>query len=351
VLSSVFGGSIISVYLAGRWNLLKIEESRIVDWDELVGKPLRDEVLRRDIRTVPVLKQWLIPWNLFRSGSGVTALEERYHRYVTDTTLEELPEQPDFVLGATDILVGVGWTFTRNDAGDYRAGRFKSLNKLPVAAAVAASSCFPPIFTPQVMILPRRSTGKQRPNKIRLTDGGVYDNLGLQPVWDALSVVLVSDGEAPFWFKEESSPWRRLKRYLAISSNQGQSVRKRWLIARFEAKQQDGAYWGIGSAGSSYRNYEGPGYSKKLAVGAISKIRADMNCFSNEEIGILENHGYALAAAVLQTHASSLELPGTPPPSVPHPELMKESVVWRALKHSHRRRYQVDLVRLVSEAW
>ncbi len=71
--------------------------------------------------------------------------------------------------------------------------------------AVAASACFPPLFGP--MRIERAAerfkggrangTGAEERRRVlgdlRVTDGGVYDNLGLEPVWKGHRVVLVSD--------------------------------------------------------------------------------------------------------------------------------------------------------------
>jgi NTE family protein len=45
----------------------------------------------------------------------------------------------------------------------------------PLARAVAASACFPPLFGPMTIAA--------KPRLILLSDGAVYDNIGLEPVW------------------------------------------------------------------------------------------------------------------------------------------------------------------------
>jgi NTE family protein len=77
--------------------------------------------------------------------------------------------------------------------GDYQAGYLKGASEWPLARAVTASACFPPIFGP--MRLPARPSdyarGKYAGNdrdkiltRLSLSDGGVYDNMGLEPVWE-----------------------------------------------------------------------------------------------------------------------------------------------------------------------
>ena len=83
---------------------------------------------------------------------------------------------------------------------DYRVGEVKKPT-VPLAQAVAASSAFPPVLSPVEMRLdpnsftPNSGTLQRKPftSKVVLSDGGVYDNLGLETVWKRYQTVLVSD--------------------------------------------------------------------------------------------------------------------------------------------------------------
>ena len=46
------------------------------------------------------------------------------------------------------MAYGVNWVFTRGRMGDYQAGYMPPPADFPVARAVAASACFPPLFGP-----------------------------------------------------------------------------------------------------------------------------------------------------------------------------------------------------------
>jgi NTE family protein len=108
------------------------------------------------------------------------------------------------VFCATDMVFGVSWVFERRRVGSYQAGYLVPAPHWPVAKAVAASSCFPPVFAPlpinaepgQVVV---EGTGKPKEEwaGMSVSDGGLYDNLGLQPA-ERHGVVLVSDGGQPF---------------------------------------------------------------------------------------------------------------------------------------------------------
>lgn len=114
-----------------------------------------------------------------------------YRRHLFgEATLQQLPsdtEGPRFVINATNVQTKVLWRFSKPFMGDYRAGLIKNPT-LELAQAVAASSGFPPFLSP--LRLTSQTSGFDRSTngglqmapyttRIVLTDGGVYDNLGL----------------------------------------------------------------------------------------------------------------------------------------------------------------------------
>jgi len=340
-ISSVSGGSIMAAHLAARvkWPL----QGALADWEDAVGGPLR-KLTATNIRTGALLQKFL-PWNWFRESPAVAALTKSYERELTALPLSALPDQPKFVLCATDMSFGVNWVFEKNRMGSYLAG-YASVppHDWPLARAVAASSCFPPVFNPMPTGFLSRSlrggraargdTRSEAIKGLRLTDGGVYDCLGLEPVWKDHAVVLVSDAGGGLDYEGDRNLLWRLERYIAIMGGQAQAVRKRWVISDFIAGILEGAYWGVRSATTSYESGATGGYSKDLAVEVIAKIRTDLDAFSEAEASVLENHGYLLADAAIKRHLPHL-VP-TPPPAlaVPHPEWMHEEKVRRALRES-----------------
>jgi len=148
--------------------------------------------------------------------------------------------------------------------------------------------------------------------------------------------VLVSDGGAPFDVSEDRGLLWHVERYSAIAQNQAHAVRVRWLIDSFKSDQFEGAYWGVGSAPSSY-DTSYPGYTKALATDVISRIRTDLDAFSDAEAAVLENHGYWLADAALRKHVPDLFEASAPPPRAPHADWMDETKIRAALRDSSLR--------------
>src|SRR5579859_7960760 len=102
-------------------------------------------------------------------------------------------------------------------------------NQELVAKAVAASSCFPPVFRPLPLHLAPsdlsggKAVGPGRDalvQQLALSDGGVYDNMGLEPVWKDRAMLLVSDGGKPFSFAKESDTLQQLYRIHDVIANQ-----------------------------------------------------------------------------------------------------------------------------------
>lgn len=344
-ITSVSGGSIIAAHLADR--LRPWLTSVAPDWNARVAAPFRVFV-GRNLRTGVILKR-LRPWNWFRTSTGVRALAQAYEDRLTKLTLLQLPAPsgaPRFVFCATDMSYGVAWVFSVDRVGDYQAGYIAPPPPWPVARAVAASSCFPPVFNPlPIEVEPNQLKNGKVPASaerdacirgLRLTDGGVYDNMGLEPVWKDHQTALVSDGGGIFTFEGDRNLLWRINRYTAIQSNQVEALRKRWLLSNFTSNTLAGTYWGVESEVDHYG--PGAGYSED-AVNLIARIRTDLDAFSEGEIATLENHGYLLADVAVRTHVPGLTGTDAPPARVPHSDWMDEARVKDALKDSAKRKW------------
>ena len=216
-------------------------------WEERVARPFR-AFCRRNIRTRPVLARWLLPWNWFALETSVLALADQYERHLTGLTLADLPTRPAFIFCATDLSFGVNWEICRESVGDYLAGYASPPPNWSLGRAVAASSCFRRVRPLPVDLQPGQlRNGKMRgPQRdalvtgLKLTDGGVYDNMGLERSGSAPPVVLVSDGGSVFDYESDDDPIRPLMRYLAVFGDQAGRLRKRWLIAEFPGEGDAG---------------------------------------------------------------------------------------------------------------
>src|SRR5205085_2327745 len=115
---------IISAHLATCVRPWPSPGSVFAEWDEKVEKPFH-RFVQRNIRTWPVLKRILFPWNWLWPSTQVKALEGCYKRHLTTLALSDLPLHPNFVFCATDMVYGVSWVFERQRVGSYQAGYFQ----------------------------------------------------------------------------------------------------------------------------------------------------------------------------------------------------------------------------------
>lgn len=341
-ISAVSGGSLIAAHLSEAIATWPEPGATVPDWDAVVAAPFR-AFTQRNLRTGPLLARAL-PWNWTKPEIAVEKLADRLRKLVTGRTLAELPERPQYIFSATDMIFGVNWVFEQTRAGDYQAGYIAPGAEWPVARAVAASSCFPPVFAPMQLHLEpgalkrganRGADRDELVAQLQLTDGGVYDNMALEPVWKNHQTVLVSDGGAVFDFNSESNVLQRLLRYPAIVGKQAASIRRRWLVAGLATGRLAGAYWDIAVASDTAR--PPGGYSAAFVNEVISQIRTDLDAFSEVEIAVLENHGYLEADRALKARVSDL-IGREAPVRVPFPEWLDDEAHLRdRLKGSDKR--------------
>jgi NTE family protein len=371
-ISSVSGGSILSACLAKQLQPWPAPGTVLsaADFEQRVAEPF-EAFCKRNIRTGPLLKRVLLPWNWVRPDTAVRALAKTYGKHLNEQTLGDLGHQPRFVFCSTDMIFGVDWFFDsapldKSDKtnrgvghtpspmpthiGDYQVG-YKKDPAGPIAQAVAASSCFPPIFNPLELHpkpseYTRGSYRKDNRNKLvkglSLSDGGVYDNLGSQPVMEDYGVLLVSDGGAVFRSIQPIGRFdliKRVRRYTAIAGRGGGSMRKRVIIERFETGGWRGTLCGIGTPPSKFAIRSPDCYPDDLVDNQISEIRTDLDCFSDGEQAVLQNHGYLQMDAAARTHLTSYPGLLTSPLSAaspPYPAYLPPAVVESALAGSNK---------------
>ena len=338
-ISSVSGGSILAAHLASTMKRWPRPGESFAEWETEVAMPFRDFV-SSNLRT-PALLRRLWRW---KRSAAVEALADLYRKRLTPMTMGELPERPRFVFCATDMAYGAPWRFTREWMGDGRVGYARTPEDLPVATAVAASSCFPPAFNP--LPIETRPDWFTRPGSapkddewrsltdggLTLSDGGLYDNLGLDVAWHGHATILMSDGGAPFDPTPDRGLFKRLGRYLEIQGKQGWDARIQRFNDAYHRKARQGAYWLVGQASRG-------GYPPELVDDTISEVRTDLDAFSAAEVQVLENHGYALAQSKLVRFAPQLLPPLAPEPQPPHPDALDPAFVRRHLAGSHRRAF------------
>src|SRR5262249_27715352 len=150
--------------------------------------------------------------------------------------LADLPDRPRFVFCASEMVFRAQWTAEKTGVGADPPGHAVA-GDWTIARAAAASSCLPEVFAPMQVHDALRDGdyfGADRAallSKLALSDGGMFDNLGVEPVWQDHATVLVSDAGPSF--KPDPGVgklWEQL-RFAIILLEQATDVRKRWLVS------------------------------------------------------------------------------------------------------------------------
>jgi predicted acylesterase/phospholipase RssA len=194
---SVSGGSILAAHLSTNW-------VAYTSGSESSFQRLSDELVQfgRDDLRGKILRRWIL------SRSRAATLQRQYDKFFKGVRLRELPSTPTFYFLTTSMTTGRLCAFTRDAFlvvhEDGRVARHPA-EAQPVAQAVAASSAFPPLFPPLQLELPDLPRA-QFPIAEYLTDGGIFDNLGISRLHRLVSEatkagfvrIIVSDASALF---------------------------------------------------------------------------------------------------------------------------------------------------------
>jgi len=128
---------------------------------------------------------WLVPFMPIRFASRTTILRRTMDKLLFEGKLlgSLRADGPRWVAIATELRTGSAYYFGRREAGSYRIGKVDPAT-IPVAHAVAASAAYP-LLLPAIDEVPtfQKRDGSLASQRITLTDGGIYDNLGLAPLW------------------------------------------------------------------------------------------------------------------------------------------------------------------------
>jgi len=307
-ISSVSGGSITAGLLALKWRGLSNGSAPDMQaFRQEFVEPLR-ALGRTTIDVKSVITGLLLPG---RVSDRVAAAYESH--LFGSATLQDLPDTPRFVINATNVQSGALWRFMKPYMRDYRVGEvLKPTIKL--SKAVAASSAFPPVLSPVEIELDERSFSpasgadlQRAPftTHVILSDGGVYDNLGLETAWKRYRTILVSDAGGKMQAEESpKSDWaRHAYRVLDLVDNQVRSLRKRQVIDSFEQHIRSGAYWGIRT---DILDYELPD-ALRCPFEATTRLAATPTRLQGMDDRLQErliNWGYAVCDAAIRKHVA-----------------------------------------------
>jgi NTE family protein len=321
-VSSVSGGSIVAAALGIAWDDLRVndKDQLLERFNALVVKPVEKFASQTTISI------WSGVW------AGVVSTVQRHvvkvyrRKLFGHKTLQDLPDSPMFVINATNLQSGALWRFSKFYSRDWRVGEIKNPTD-SIAKVVGASSAFPPFLSPSRFryradqYTPNSGDGLQKPpftTRPTLADGGVYDNMGLETVFNNFQTVIVSNAGGGYKSAAKVRGDWALQSYRVMNTidHQVRSLRKRVLISALENHERHGVYFSIRGDIDHYpcNNKLDCPYEETLK---LANIDTDLAAKDTTTQRRLINWGYAICDAGIR---SWVEDGLAPPTDFPYPD-------------------------------
>lgn len=179
---AVSGGSILAAHFLANYSQYLGDETQFGEVEKALLAFANRDLRNRVIRRWPFLA-------LVKNPRG-RLLQAEYHQFLSKRTIGECYAEadgiPSFHFLSTSFTTGALCSFSRTcfeqvDRDSGNSTDSTASDGLPLAFAVAASSAFPPMFPPMRLTPEALGTSGKPPfnSPIALSDGGVFDNFGI----------------------------------------------------------------------------------------------------------------------------------------------------------------------------
>lgn len=337
-ISSVSGGSILNGYLAMRWPELKFENNVATNFDIVIVKPILNYCSKTTMSKFGMGLNLINPFS-----SNAKKIQKQYDKLLFSgksfSSITNMPGAPQFLFYGTSFQTGASVRMVDSLLFDYNIGA-TDISDWNIATVVGISSAFPPVLSPVILRLKSTNWVESKWQKyfnddefkseLKLCDGGLYDNLGIECMWkkdlqklsdplnklnavlaDDIDIALVSDAGAPLFHKVDikSSVTSQLSRLTGIMGNQIGALRKRHLISKFINGDDPlrGTFWGISTKIGNYNKPSSLTQDSDITK-SLRGVPTVLSPLSDEEKGHLVNWAYALADSAIQSHCTYLEI-------------------------------------------
>jgi NTE family protein len=318
IITGVSGGSVLTGYLAMRWDDLNFDESGIAtNFRAVIAEPIQE------FCSTSIDKKSLVTGLFSIKDTIGDKLAKAYDKGLFNgSMLQSISARaPEFIFYGTNLQTGSSVRIQKKEISDYKIGRYPKPD-LSLAKVVAISSAFPPMFSPVTLHtnpdqwdkstlggLSEHDDDVRLRKKMLLADGGLYDNLGLEAVWKSKSIshVLCCDAGAPFnvHHKQKTNWIGQFMRMTSIMTDQQRSLRKRILIERYIDKKFGGTYFGVSTKIGNYK-FDDSMTVDSTASAELKNLRSRLGAFNKKEQGQLINWGYALTDTAIRKHTPEL---------------------------------------------
>lgn len=325
-MTSVSGGSVIAAHLALNWDRYNGSPEEFDDVSQEIIDFVRLDVRNRIVRRYPFTLAHGLLLGLMRRHPGrrmsrTGMLEQHYQKYLFgDTCVYELPATPELHILGTSLSEGGLFSFNRSgllcqDRAEPGGTEMRShpVGLTTVPMAVAASSAFPGFFPPVLLSAGDIGLTVGEFKTQHLTDGGVYDNLGVRMfqylgrnggqgrkysvVPEGFDAIIASDAGRRFQVEATDKAGTFLRGTLRSSDVLMDRV---WQLENEHfADSEQLIFAPITRIISEEEDPTALHPELQIQTG---RIRTDMDRFGDHEISALIRHGYCVARQSLATH-------------------------------------------------
>ena len=252
-ISTVSGGSLAVGLIFSKNNLTWPSSSEYIN---KVLPNIQDLLTEKSLQKHSLISALIRPW-CWGSSRGNLFAKSLENVWELTGNIKDLPEKPWWLINSTSYETGRNWRFSKHHIGDWKIGHNYTQN-IPLSIAIAASAAVPYLIG--FVKLKTAAKGwfdidpatekpinekKVQHKSVRLWDGGVYENLGVEGVWKPkgfvdpkIDFMIVSDASAQLEIDMGPAtgifmnrpPFLRSPRLFEIATEQTRSLRSRMII-------------------------------------------------------------------------------------------------------------------------
>ena len=252
-------------------------------------------------------------------------------RWKVRGSLADLPDHPTWWINATCLETAKSWRFSKREMGDGKFGRHYN-PKIKIATAAAASAAIPYLIGALRIGLPRDGWHRTDPAthapmerrdplypSIRLWDGGVYENLGLEALFKpegrliGCDFLVCSDASRSIRDGPSPSPVRNFLGDLAgprLFDGRKRTTRSRVFVKAIERGEVRGS---LVRLGNSVRDIDSRAKRKRAPanydsflrdedVSAVARTETALTALAPDRFEAVARHGYEVADATLTAY-------------------------------------------------
>lgn len=274
---------------------------------KIVDESLENGFIRRMFR----------PSNWFKFGHRANLMAEVIKkRWGISAQMKDLPMRPSWVINGAANITGSRW-FVQKDKAGHKMGShdigFADAGDFSIADAVALSAAYPGVIGPyrldsQNYNWDYAQNGEDNQSLLQskkglyLSDGGLYDNLGIEPlfnleqsslVYSNTDYLVVSDAGNGLKRQRLAPVWRpllRTIRLINVINQQVRALRLRTLVSFFDNNPSQGLYIPIGTSFCQWKE------DREIKGEVIPQALLDYRFLSLAEVTIAKNSPTSLAS-------------------------------------------------------